>query len=205
MEIVQSRHQFYAYPFIQKLRMQFVKNGLLQNYSYKGTGYYQFLYRVSDFIKLNCLFSMNGDNNLLSVFSLLYPSVDSKAILHTSQNSILNSVAFLKEYIDPERMCCMPLDFFTQNTFAFKVDFLLFTPSEDISFDSLAFYFDSCLPYVHDDTMVLVEDINNSFSTKQFWQDLKKHESITLMIDFYHFGIAFFNTNYQKSLYYTFL
>ena len=202
-EVVQSKHQLYAYPIIKKLRTEFVKNKLGHNYSYKTNTYYQFLYRVSNYMNLNFISSV-GDSNLISVFSLLYPSSASKAMVYSSQMNDLNSAAFLSEYISPERTCFIS-ELLDVSIHFPKIDFLLFSSSQGISSDLLLPFFISCLPYIHDNTIVLVEDIHKSSSLKQFWQDLEKHESTTLMIDFFHFGIVFFNANYYKMMYYTFL
>ncbi len=52
-------------------------------------------------------------------------------------------------------------------------------------------YFEACLPYAHNDTVFVLDDIYWSEEMKQAWEAVKNHPSVTLTLDFFYFGIVF--------------
>lgn len=202
-EIVSSKYPFYAYPSIEILRAKCEKENLRTKQSYKTDKYYQLLYRISNYINLNSLVSI-GDNNSFSVFSLLLPAFNSKATVFTDRSEVSVFFTYLKDYISSKRINYLSSDSI-RNQPVPKIDLLLISSSKDNSFSSLFSYLNYLLPSMHDNTIILIEDINDAFPVNQFWHELRQHQSITLMIDFYYFGVAFLDKNYHKSLYYSML
>lgn len=54
-------------------------------------------------------------------------------------------------------------------------------------------YFENCLNFSHDNTIILLDDINWSDEMQQAWQTIKVHPAVRATIDLYHLGIVFIN------------
>ncbi len=59
-------------------------------------------------------------------------------------------------------------------------------------------YFEMCLPYLHDESFIIFDDINWSQEMKQAWKEIIKHSSVRISIDLYMMGIVFFNPGFSK-------
>ncbi len=59
-------------------------------------------------------------------------------------------------------------------------------------------YFTLCLPYMHDESFIIFDDINWSKEMKSAWQEIIKHPSVSVSIDVYMMGIVFFNKGFSK-------
>ena len=59
-------------------------------------------------------------------------------------------------------------------------------------------YFTLCLPYMHDESFIIFDDINWSKEMKSAWQEKIKHPSVSVSIDVYMMGIVFFNKGFSK-------
>ena len=53
-------------------------------------------------------------------------------------------------------------------------------------------YFEMCLPYVHNDTILVFDDVRWSDGMFEAWQTIKKHEQVTLTLEVFDVGIVFF-------------
>lgn len=59
-------------------------------------------------------------------------------------------------------------------------------------------YFNTILPYVHNDTILIFDDINWSNDMKKAWRHIKNHPQVTVIFDLYHIGIVFFRKEQMK-------
>ncbi len=59
-------------------------------------------------------------------------------------------------------------------------------------------YFEACLPYVHENTVFIFDDIYWSKGMANAWKIIKNHPKIRQTIDLYWFGIVFFRENQAK-------
>ncbi len=59
-------------------------------------------------------------------------------------------------------------------------------------------YFEMCLPYMHENSFVIFDDINWSEEMKQVWKQIVQHPEISISIDLYMMGIVFFNKGFSK-------
>lgn len=59
-------------------------------------------------------------------------------------------------------------------------------------------YFNSALPFLNENSMVVIDDIYWSHEMKQAWNKIKNHPSVTLSIDLFRMGIIFFNRDRHK-------
>ncbi len=59
-------------------------------------------------------------------------------------------------------------------------------------------YFNTCLPFLHENSIVVLDDIYWSTEMMQAWIEIKKHHSVTLSIDLFRMGILFFRKDRSK-------
>lgn len=59
-------------------------------------------------------------------------------------------------------------------------------------------YFNMCLPYSVSDTIFIFDDIYWSPGMTEAWNEIKKNPDVTLTIDIYKFGLAFFKKGLSK-------
>lgn len=53
-------------------------------------------------------------------------------------------------------------------------------------------YFCQCLPYVHNDTVFVFDDIHKNAEMEQAWNEVRGNGRVTLSLDFYTMGVLFF-------------
>ncbi len=59
-------------------------------------------------------------------------------------------------------------------------------------------YFHSALPFMNENSIVVLDDIYWSPEMKQAWNEIKKHSSVTLSIDLFRIGILFLRKDRNK-------
>ena len=62
-------------------------------------------------------------------------------------------------------------------------------------------YFEKCLPKMHNDSIIIVDDIYWSEDMEQAWKKIKEYPEVTASIDLFEMGILFFNKNLSKKNY----
>ncbi len=56
-------------------------------------------------------------------------------------------------------------------------------------------YFEQCLPYLHEDSVLVFDDIYWSKEMQAAWQELKQHPKVAMSIDLFWCGLLFFKTS----------
>ncbi|MDB5061178.1 MAG: SAM-dependent methyltransferase [Mucilaginibacter sp.] len=64
--------------------------------------------------------------------------------------------------------------------------------------DATLRYFEWCLPKVHEDTMLIFDDIYWSKGMKQAWEQIKAHPQVTATVDLFWIGLVFFKPGQAK-------
>ena len=59
-------------------------------------------------------------------------------------------------------------------------------------------YFETCLEYLHNDSVVIIADIHWSDEMEQCWEQLKKHPQVSLSVDLFHLGVLFFREELKE-------
>lgn len=59
-------------------------------------------------------------------------------------------------------------------------------------------YFNWCLPKVHENTLLIFDDIYWSEGMKEAWQEIKKHPQVTVTIDLFWIGLVYFRKGQAK-------
>jgi len=68
-------------------------------------------------------------------------------------------------------------------------------------YESVLNYFDSCLNYIHNDSVMVIDDIYWSKDMENAWTVIKNHPQVMSTIDLFQLGIVFFNTDLYKNHY----
>ena len=64
--------------------------------------------------------------------------------------------------------------------------------------DATIKYFEWCLAKVHEDTMLIFDDIYWSEGMKEAWQEIKAHPRVTVTVDLFWIGLVFFKSGRTK-------
>jgi predicted O-methyltransferase YrrM len=64
-------------------------------------------------------------------------------------------------------------------------------------------YFEHSLPWLHEGSVVVVDDLYWSAEMKQAWAQLKAHPKVQLSIDVFDFGLLFFDPKHGPKAHYT--
>ncbi len=59
-------------------------------------------------------------------------------------------------------------------------------------------YFEWCLPKVHEDTLLIFDDIYWSEGMKEAWAQIKAHPQVTVTVDLFWIGLVFFKPGQAK-------
>ncbi|MCF8458495.1 MAG: hypothetical protein K9H62_21375 [Bacteroidales bacterium] len=59
-------------------------------------------------------------------------------------------------------------------------------------------YFELLLPYIHADTIIIIDLIHYSLAADQFWQKIISHSEVRQSVDLFEIGILFFHDGLQK-------
>lgn len=80
-----------------------------------------------------------------------------------------------------------------------KVDFIYFDANH--SYEPTLFYFETSLKKAHENSIFIFDDIHWSPEMERAWEEIKKHPKVTLTIDIFDAGMAFFNKRFNKENY----
>lgn len=80
-----------------------------------------------------------------------------------------------------------------------KIDFLYIHRHRDPAF--VEEVFNRCLPYIHEETVFVLEGIGYSYAMKRLWRKLKSNNQVFVTFDLYDLGILFFDSNKFKQHY----
>lgn len=64
--------------------------------------------------------------------------------------------------------------------------------------DATLNYFEWCLPKVHENTVLIFDDIYWSDGMKEAWQQIKNHSNVTCTVDLFWIGLVFFRKGIAK-------
>ncbi len=59
-------------------------------------------------------------------------------------------------------------------------------------------YFEQCIPYTHDKTILIFDDIHWSEGMEEAWEYIKNHDKVSLSLDLFFMGIAFISKDFSK-------
>jgi predicted O-methyltransferase YrrM len=77
-----------------------------------------------------------------------------------------------------------------------KVDFVFVDGNHQK--DATLKYFEWCLPKVHEETLLIFDDIYWSEGMKEAWEQIKAHPNVTLTVDLFWVGLVYFKSGRPK-------
>lgn len=80
-----------------------------------------------------------------------------------------------------------------------KLDFILIDANH--TYEATIQYYKSCKEFVHEDTIIIIDDIYWPKGMKKAWKEIKQDIMVTLSIDLFEMGIIFFKKKLQKENY----
>jgi len=80
-----------------------------------------------------------------------------------------------------------------------KIDFVFIDANH--RFPSAYNYFEMCLSKIHDNSVIIVDDIYWSNDMEKVWEMIKNHPLVQTTFDLFHMGIVFFNPDLHKNHY----
>lgn len=82
-----------------------------------------------------------------------------------------------------------------------RVDWVLFDGNHRLQ--PTLDYFERCLPFAHDATVFIFDDIHWSEEMETAWERIKAHPRVTLTIDVFDYGFVFFRPDFSEKKHYT--
>lgn len=77
-----------------------------------------------------------------------------------------------------------------------SVDFVYFDGNHQ--YGPTLTYFELCLPFVHNDTVFVFDDIHKNAEMEKAWKKLSTNQKVTLSLDFYTMGVLFFRRQLSR-------
>ena len=59
-------------------------------------------------------------------------------------------------------------------------------------------YFYQCLQHIHNDSVLILDDIHWSGEMEEAWKEIQDHPSVTITIDLFRMGLVFFKEGLSK-------
>ncbi|MCX6247719.1 MAG: class I SAM-dependent methyltransferase [Bacteroidetes bacterium] len=59
-------------------------------------------------------------------------------------------------------------------------------------------YFYQCLQHIHEDSVLILDDIHWSGEMEKAWKEIQEHPSVTITIDLFRMGLVFFKSGLSK-------
>lgn len=80
-----------------------------------------------------------------------------------------------------------------------KTDFIFMDGHHDE--EATIHYFDMILPYIHDKSILVLDDIHWSSGMERAWAIIRNHPRVTLTIDIFQMGLVFFDPGLSRQIF----
>ena len=150
---------------------------IIQRYNYKN------IVELGTCIGIGTLYLANHEHTIVTTFEANKPSIHkANDIFKTFQLQNINLIEGPIENTLP--------------TFINQSDYLdLIIMDANHTFDATIKYFEWILPKIHEQSMIIIDDIYWNDEMNKAWQLLANHPKVTLSLDFYRCGILLFAPN----------
>ncbi len=151
----------------------------------------KFLFRLSRYFQPKSVLEL-GTSLGKSAFSLALGNPNASIITVEGSKSVFDITKeyFEKNHIKNIELINADFDDFINGLTSLKFDFIYLDGNH--RFKPTLNYFEKLLPFIHNDTIVLLDDIYWSNEMKTAWIQLKKHPQVRQSIDTFHYGFLFF-------------
>ena len=219
--VLQEKLPYYVFDSIEKLRSELKQNTTEISITDFGTGfdrdrtiaeiakkslksarYGQLMFRIANYFKASTVLELGTSLGITTA----YLSAASSKISCVSLEGCPSISAFARKNFQGLSLDNIQvIEGNINNTLAPVIkDFnqldLIFFDANHRS-EPLLRYFELCMSKVHNQTIVLIDDIYWSKDMEFAWNSIKNHPQVTSTFDLFHLGIVFFNTDLHKKHY----
>jgi len=219
--VLQENHPFYIFDSIEKLRQSLEKDSRILNVTDFGTGIdrkrkvsdiakkslksareSQLLFRIANYIKAENILELGTSLGITtSYLGSLSPRMKCVTLEGCPQIASVAAENFRKLNLKTIQLVVGNIDVTLPGVLASMPQLDLVFIDANHRSSAVLEYFALCLPNVHKDTIVIIDDIYWSDDMELAWQTIKNHPQVTSTIDLFHMGIVFFNTDINKMHY----
>ena len=203
--VIEEQHPYYCYDRLYPVRLQLMQcpnykmKRILDNYCFTEDEN-RLLFRLANRFKPETIFVIGSAFGLTPLYVTAF-SKDTSCVVVEPDTSI---AAIADEYLKKFALASVVVrDSLTD--VPERLDFIVW----DVSF--ISFYrenhifsmqgFERFLDYVHDDSVMVISGINSSRENRKVWKGICAHPGVTVTVDFYRFGVVFFNSKLYRKTY----
>lgn len=219
--VLGERHYFYVFSKIENLRKSELRNAEAIQIDDFGTGenrestvkdilrksvnpakYGQLLFRIIYYFKFHDVLEL-GTSFGFSTSYLASSSSEIKCTTIEGSPEIANRARrnFEKLNLKNIELIVGNIDDMLPDIVAKKEKLDLVYIDANHTLDATLHYFEMCLPKIHNDSIMVFDDIHWSEDMEQAWNNIIQHPDVTSTIDMFQMGIVFFNKNLNKMHY----
>ena len=219
--VLQENHPFYAFNSIEDLRERMLRDKRILSVTDFGTGVNrsrsvgdiaakslkpakqsQLLFRIVHYIKAQTVLELGTSLGITTAYlASLSPQIKCITIEGCPQIASVAKENFIKLGLDNIELEVGEIDIILPRI-------VEITPRLDIVFidanhrsNSVLQYFELCLQRIHNNSIIIIDDIYWSDDMEVAWQTIKDHPKVTSSIDLFYMGIVFFNPDLNKMHY----
>lgn len=219
--VLGENHAFYAFQPIEDQRIRLKNDSRMLNITDFGTGndrsesvsniathalkqakYGQLLYRMVHYFKSQTVLELGTSLGITTS----YLASPSKYIKCTTLEGCPQIAGIARENFD--RLGLENVEIIVGNIDQTLIDVINKTIKLDFVFvdanhqsKAILNYFELCLTKIHDNSVIVIDDIYWSEDMKWAWQQIKNYSCVTSTIDLFQIGIVFFNKDLHKKHY----
>ena len=185
---------------VNKSRKRKVKN--IAKYSAKNKKFGELLYRIVQFYNPKTIIELGTS---LGISTLYLAKGDSKSKIYTLEGCPETIDLAKQNFKEMNIQNVIPILGDFNNTLEKtlkkeqKID-LIFVDGNHQQEATIS-YFETCLKYTHNNTILIFDDIYWSKGMEEAWKHIKLHEKTTLTIDLFYIGIVFIKSELSKENY----
>lgn len=178
------------------------KISAIANTSVKEAKYAQLLFRLVNFFKPHCIIELGTSLGISTMYlaspdkkSMVYSFEGSKEIANIAQLNFnqlkLSNIQLVIGNMDE----CLEAELYKLK----QIDFAFMDGNH--SYQATLSYFNTILKQIHDNSVLIFDDIYWSKEMTLAWEEIKKHPQVTVSVDIFQFGIIFFKKELSKQHY----
>jgi len=202
-EVIEEQKPYYCYEPLHAVRLQLLQNPhkvnvhnrtlsikkAIKTYSFTE-GEDRLLFRLANRFQPKKILIFGSNFGLTPLYLTAY-SKDSVCIIIEPEPSIS---AIADEYLKKYATASVVLHNNCKEIPA-HLDFIVWDNSFTMS------KFESFLSHISDNSVMVIAGINASSENRKVWKAVCVHPKVTVTIDFYRFGVVFFNPKYHQKTY----
>lgn len=159
-------------------------------------------YRIIDSIKANNVLELGTSFGINTMYLASNPCVKNVFTVEgCGQTASIAKANFSSFRTDKIHLIEQPLQ--TGLDYVFNrvnsLDVVLFDANH--TYEASLAYYRKCKPYIHEQSILIFDDIHWSEGMTKAWEQIKKEIEVTLTIDLFDVGLVFFKKNLEKEDY----